>query len=119
MKAIHELTSDMRALSALITSVADDLDAVSRLFGGGAAIATPFAPDPPPSVKPESHPTDDATKLLIRQLWFSRPQKDQTLNLKREISRKTGTDPRTVAIIIRKTPPSDLSAFLKSQGQSS
>lgn len=140
MRNIFQITKDMRDLAKIATELADEMDQIFAVFTGGPT--TPFAPGLS-SAKPTNSPSlasssqskrksqrgvhknswagvkaTEEQKLLIRQLWFSLPAPQQTLEKKREISRRVGLNPAVVATIIRKTQNADLTNFLKQQAPS-
>lgn len=141
MRNIFQITKDMRDLAKIATELADEMDQIFAVFTGGPT--TPFAPGLKTAGLQSSSPSQPSSsqskrksqrgvhknswagvkateeqKLLIRQLWFSLPAPQQTLEKKREISRRVGLNPAVVATIIRKTQNADLTNFLKQQAPS-
>jgi hypothetical protein len=133
MRNIFQITKDMRDLAKMQTDLADELDQIFAVFTGSVP-AVPFVqgksssplkePELPKSRKKSvSNPNKgihatNQQKLLIRQLWFSLPVSEQTLEKKREISRRVGISVQIAATIIRKTQSADLTNFLKQQAPS-
>lgn len=125
MRNIFQITKDMRELSKMQSDLADELDQIFAVFAGGPAV--PFD-EGLPRVKLGSSPkkankttgvkATEEQKLLIRQLWFSLSAPSQTLEKKREISKRVNLPPQIVATIIRKTRSADLTNFLKQQAPS-
>lgn len=121
MRNIFQLTQDLRAWADMGRGLADEMDDFAALFSGGPAQAAPFPLQPgsedaspsPPRNKNKGLRATEEQKLLIRHLWFALPVKEQVLQAKREIARKTGVDTQMVSTIIRRTRKADLDNFLK------